>query len=225
MASKPFNFYQGGAYGTGFYYPYTALDFFTGVYFPASLAAGQTVGFLWEGMGQKIVEQTVSFSGQAQDSNKETASLRLGFYGYSTPLVTESGRLLLRLSGNVPSDTVDRMTFSFVARGSGIRDTIDSGILKLNLTSGIQLQDNHDINTMTGPIRSGVISQDTSEIARYTVRMWGNFFAKSTPDDASVNMQISSISYSTTAFRTVVSSGTGVAISFRMTDIFYDTAV
>lgn len=224
MPSSPFNFYQGNAFGTGLYYPYTALDFFTGVYFPADLAAGKTVGFLWEGMGQKIVEQTVQFTGVAYDGNKEVATLQLGFYGYATPLITESGRITFNLSGSVPSDNIERVSFTMVARGSGIGDNKESGILNLNFTSGKYYPDNRESGVLSFPIASGVISQDTIDKTTYTVSMWGSFFAKSTPDNASVNMRISSVSYETTAYRTVVSSGTGAAISFRITDVFYSTS-
>ncbi len=221
----PFNFYQGPPYGTGINYPYSAIDFFTGVYFPPSLAAGKTVGFLWEGMGQKFVEQGLTISGTPVDSNKQIAVLGLGLYGAMMPLVRESGVLGLGFTGALTSDGAERITFSIYTRGSGLADNRQSGNLNLRIASGEHRQDNRDVPNFGTTIKSGQHIQATTDICRYGISFYGSFFPKSAPEYASVNMRISSVDYSSTAYRTIVSSGTGMAISFRISNVFYDTAV
>lgn len=219
-----FNFYQGPPYGTGIYYPLTAIDFFTGVYFPESLEAGKTVGFLWEGAGIKIVEQSVNISGSSYDSNKNISNVSVSFYGQASPLITDSGILSSRFTGNLPQDNIDKVNFNVLLKSSGLRDNIDSGSLNINIYSGKHIQDNKDTISFNIPFNSGVIKQDNIDKVNFSVNVFGSFFAKSTPDLASINIQFYDVTYTTTAARVRVNQETGMSISVYLTDIFYDTA-
>lgn len=220
-----FNFYQGAPFGTGLSYPVTYLDFFTGIYFPPSLAQGQTVGFLWEGMGQKIVNQDLTISGAQLDSKKDIVGLGLGFFGYVSPLVKESGVMGLRFTGTLPADSIDRTVFAIRFNGSGLADNKEAATIGATLQSGQFSSDNHDVLTFGVPIKSGVMTQDTYKVVSFATSFYGNFYPKSIPEAASINVHISSVDYDTTAFRTIVRAGTGASIYFRITDVFYETAV
>lgn len=223
MPSQPFNFYQGTGFGTGIHAPATYIDFFTGIYIQQSVLLGGLVGFLWP-LSDLEIYQTLSISGEQSDSNKSIVGVNVSFYGFVSPLITDSGRLGLSIvSGQVVSSGPDILPFQFGISSNISGDNIDKPNFNLILNSGNIISGNRDVPSL-GITFSGENIQTNTDVLSFRVSFWGQFTVPDS-DSAFTNMRMSDIAYVDTVSFITRTGSTEISTNLRLTNIIYDNAV
>lgn len=219
---NPFNFYQGGLpSGTGRYDTASIIDFFTGVYVPAGLELGKTVGFTWDGMGIRIADTTLNVSGSASNANKEVIGNTLNLFGRTLPLIKDSGSLTFRYSGSLPSSDSDKPSLSLVFKGTGYSDNIDKPNFSVVARSGYLIGSNTDAPNLSIKCSSGYQISDNKEYCGMTLSIRGAFNGTKDSNQSSISMILSNIHFSDTNHAVRIASGTGISINFILSNILY----
>ena len=217
-----FNFYEGVIpSGTGAYDKNQIIDFFTGVYFPASLALGKTIGFTWDGMGIREANTTLDISGASTNSNKDETYNQISFFGRVSPLIKDSGSINLGFSGALPMTNQDSSYFLLSYKGTGTSDNKDSPSFLVSVT-GFITSGRSDISDFSLS-NTGFIVACSGIPSNLTLNIRGSLNGQRNSDRGSISLNMSNIVYSTDSTTIVTeSSEEYTSISFNISNIYYD---